>query len=230
MEINKTDLVINSALIAGMVLDGNADIIKALGLSKKDVENIRKFSNFMTYNLQFARYGVGDYNDLRAGLQENFNVYLKDIFKKIKVTNRTGNFLDFGAGSGIYSRFFKLSNPKSKIFKLDRHSGMKIDFEQNPAWYIDYIEKFDTVLLSEILHCKGPAGRRNIIHSIYKVLKPGGLVIVNENEDIFMKYRLSKVSKGKMLSIAEIHSLMAGFKFIRKVKIHNHNVMLYEKI
>jgi len=231
MKNNKVSEILNSVFYIPLLLENNKEFLKYLNLTKEEKAELKKLTPFLKYNLEFIQKGLGDYELLRGGLKSYFELYLKDIFKKLKLTGKQFEFLDYGAGSGIYSKQFLIDNPKSKVHLLDRTIGMKIDFEKTPDWYLDYKEKYDCVLLSELLHCKNLEGQKAIIKSVKHILKPKGLVIINENDDMFMAYRLKRVTNGgNKMTPAEITKLMKGFKLKKQTKINNHNIFLYENI
>jgi SAM-dependent methyltransferase len=234
MKRTKINDLINFSIIAKMLIEDNEKVYDYLELTGEEITQAKLLKPFMKYNSVFVSDDkITKYALLREGLDNYFELFLCNIFRDLGITNKKGNFLDFGAGNGIYSKEFKRDNPDATIFQLEKESGMCIDFEKDKDWEKDFIEHFDFVLLSEILHCKGLPGRIAIMKSVNKVLKKGGTLIINENEDIFMDYRLKLLTPGgSMMTINDIESVVSypRFKLKKTIKILNHNVLLYEKI
>jgi hypothetical protein len=209
-----------------------------------DPEEFRPLQNLLEYHLKFIQGNGENYPLLRQGLKEYFDVYLKDIFKVIGETNQNVIMLDYGSGSGYYSDQFLSDNPDSVAIAVDKEHGqiksrpnkylLHIDFEKDPEWYNHYREYFHRVLLSELLHCKDLQGQKYLIGSALALLQPGGRLIINENVDYCMQYRISRL-KGRQRTVVapwDIEDLMRKFKVkqINHKTINNYHIYVYEKI
>jgi len=238
MENNK---VINSIyLIPALLeaLEGNKeqhilDILKEFEID--NIEEYRGLNSLLKYHYKIIKNdfnGEDLYPLLRKGLNEYYDKYLNDFWKIINIQNTNKKLLDYGCGTGCYSRSFKKDNPKGSYILIDKSLG--IDFENNPNWYInDHIEKYDLILLSEILHCKDYETQNYLINSSLDMLKTGGQIIINENEDPFMDWRLNKLTKkGEVLNKKYILDFMnrSALKLSQINKINYHNIFVYDKI
>ena len=236
MEKNK---VINSVyLLPGLLekLNGNTNdnIEKILLEFDVKAEDYKNLKNLLTYHLDIIKTDFKpNYIQLREGLDEYFNEYLLDFWNVINIGNERSSLLDYGCGNGSYSYSFLENFPRAEITLIDKSMG--IDFEKNPGWYIkDNYNCHDIVLLSEILHCKDLKGQKYLIDSSICCLVKGGTLVINENIDPFMGWRLNKLTaNGNMMSEDDIIGLMSSYKelSLKSIKsINYHKVYIYEKV
>jgi len=118
MENNK---VINSIyLIPALLeaLEGNKeqhilDILKEFEID--NIEEYRGLNSLLKYHYKIIKNdfnGEDLYPLLRKGLNEYYDKYLNDFWKIINIQNTNKKLLDYGCGTGCYSRSFKKDNPK----------------------------------------------------------------------------------------------------------------------
>lgn len=94
---------------------------------------------------------------------------LKLAFKTLK----PGVVLDVGAKNGPYIKFI----PHTKYYTLDIDKGRKPDFCTDIHKTNLPANKFDTVILTEVLeHLADP---EKAVYEIYRILKPGGVCIAS---------------------------------------------------
>lgn len=213
-------------------------------LDKHDIssKDLYKYHHLLEYHEHFLRTREENYPLLRKGLDEYFDSDLSDIFKLIGIDHKTWYMLDYGAGNGTYAQQFILDNPASQALCVDRHfatkagrhiSYLEVDFEKRPDWYQKYINEFNMVLMSELLHCKDSEGQQHLIWTAKQMLKNDGLLIINENDDLEMYWRIGQL-KGrnqKPLTFADLQALTKNkFKFKSKVTINQHNAYVFQKI
>lgn len=216
---------------------------KVFELSEKDIQEFRKAEKLLQYHYQFIQ-GGDNYPLLRQGLAQYFDLYLRKIFQKIELTNNKWSVLDYGCGSGQIGLRFKEDNPESKVYSLDKvnpiplkdygsSSFICVDFEKAPLWYKQYPEAFDCVIMSELLHCKNLRWQLYLVNSAHKILKPKGMLIVIENIDYCMAYRIHKLKKtaANVITPLELQKLVLGkFRLKKHTNIHQHQIYVYEKI
>lgn len=218
-------------------------VFAELGISLNDLEVLRSLTPLLQYHLYQVKSDFKpNYELLVKGLRKYFDNVLIKMWEDLGLTGMKGKtLLDYGAGSGYYSEAFLAHNPGCHAFRLDRHHEVEdeyhvaVDFEKVPDWYTRFPASFDYVLLSEILHCKDRPMREYLIKSSMATLKKGGLLIINENQDPFMNYRLKKLTDGKggMVTDAEIHRLAIehGNLGIKHRNVYNyHHVYAYERV
>lgn len=194
-----------------------------------NAEDFRELKSMLVYHFQAVRNGyVADYELLRDGLAEYFAAHLSTIFQKLGTVNQKGFVLDYGCGSGQVSDQFKLDNPATEIYKVDKFDGPGItvvDFEEDPSWHRGFIEHFDTIILSEVLHCKPYLTQMYLVQSSYRMLVPDGQLIIIENMDYAMAYRISKIkgSNHEVVKPSDIYNLaLPMFKVKNQIRINKH--------
>lgn len=174
-----------------------------------------------------------NYDLLRTGLKEYFDTNLSDVFYQLHLAEPM-HVLDYGAGDGRMARKFQEDYPNSTVLTMDRKdSDINVDFEQEPHWFKSYINTFDVVILSEVLHCKQQVVRHYVIDSIHEMLHRGGHLVIIENEDYCMEYRISKIKQGdfSVLSDKTVKALCSdGFKLNTELKINKHTIYDFIKI
>lgn len=218
-------------------------ILSRLGIDNGDIEELRNIRSLLEYHLKFIE-GKADYTLLRKGLSEYFNTYLSGMFDRLGLTDKTGTFLDYCCGQGQYAEQWIKDNPKSTVMLVDKVNEtmftspvfLQKDFEKDPDWYKNFKNSFDYVLLAEILHCKDDQWQYYLVKSSQAMLKRGGKLIVVENVDYPMAYRISKV-KGQEYNVVDIHKIHDMFHYDQTWKtgnkrlcINQHHIYVYEKI
>ena len=193
-----------------------------------------ELKNLLEYHLHIIKSDFKpNYEKLREGLDEYFIEYLSDFWDYLNIGDTNKSLLDYGCGNGCYSDQFIYCNPDGSAYKVDRNIDDCIDFENNPNWYKDHLNKFDLVLLSEILHCKDDKGKEYLIESSLETLKEKGKIIINENIDPFMGWRLNRMTKGgDVLNERDILKLMNKYevKLVDLLTINNHKIYVYEAL
>ncbi len=231
------------------------------GFLPPDIEELRSIRHLLEYHHLMIKHSFKEnYQLLRKGLDEYYTRYLSKIFQLIDLVNTRYTMLDYGCGSGIYGLQFLQNNPQGEVYFLDRQVPFSngfdrrrhfiiTDFEENPNWwnqgykgngggqlYKDgFVDKFNMVLLSELLHCKDEVGRRYLIMSSWQVLQKGGLLVIHENYDLCMLYRMQKIKNKdlSLISLCEIDHLintLGGFQLKSVTPNNSHNIFIYEKI
>lgn len=207
--------------------------LKSLGVSVNQVEKMRRMRSLMSYHNLPNNRKKRCYNMLRDGLREYFREELRAFWKKAGITKKIGwLMLDYGCGSGSYSYAFKAANPKSTTLLVDRQGGdINIDFQQNPGWYGELVNSVNVVLLSEVLHCKNQQWRDYLITSSYQMLKKNGLLVINENDDLIMAWRLESLSSGgDALSKKDILTLTRSkFTLEKHEQLNRHHIYVLRK-
>ncbi|HYD90366.1 MAG TPA: class I SAM-dependent methyltransferase [Flavobacterium sp.] len=216
-------------------------ILKEYDINERKVEEFRKVKSLLTYHLNTVRNWQPDYPLLRQGLSEYFDAYMKHTFKNIGFTNKEWEVLDYGCGSGKYGLQFHELNPQSHVYFLDRDHDqgylvnyIRCDFEKQPMWYMGYLKRFDCVIMSELLHCKDFVTQQYLITSAYEILAPKGKLVVIENADYCMAYRIARLKDNTNINIVHADLLKTltfdFFNQIDQTQVLNHNIVVYEKI
>jgi SAM-dependent methyltransferase len=110
------------------------------------------------------------------------------------------NILDIGCGPGLYAK--RLSDLGYNVTGMDyskrsiayaKSQDTKTEYIYQDYLQLDYTNEFDAVIL---IYCDNPAlipdERKTLLERVYKALKPGGLFILDVNND---KYFAKKPSK-----------------------------------
>lgn len=214
------------------------------GIGKAKLEEMRKLRPLLEYHLMILQDGFKEsafgYPKLRDGLKAYFDQYLSKIWFELGIRDTTKRLLDYGAGVGQYSDQFLADNMSGDVVMIDKEKTRpditQINFEEDSSWYSNenYFEQFDLVLLAEVLHCKDLKMQKYLIQSGRLCLKPKGHLIIVENVDYAMAYRISKIKNEQrpVLDEKDIQKLMDGerFEFISQIQIEQHKIYRYEKI
>ena len=207
-------------------------------------EEYRDMQNLLKYHHNFIKSGVQNYALLRLGLAEYFDKYLSSIWLKLGIINEQLLLLDYASGNGQYSDKFLETNPLSCAICIDKnHSGSivkknkflhTVDFEKQPDWWKGYREQMDIVLMSELLHCKEPNEHGYLLVSAKNLLKTSGKLIIVENEDYCMEYRISKL-KNRFIPLPDMDKITKtakefGLNCTNSTKIKKHQIYVFEKI
>lgn len=198
-------------------------------------EEYKEIVNLLEYHLEIVstdfKYNKNLYPLLRDGLNGYYNKYLSNFWQTLSIKDTDFKLLDYGCGDGSYSKSFKKSNPEGIYTLIDKALGT--DFITNPNWYKEAsIGKYDLILLSEILHCKDFKTRLYLINSSLEMLEKNGRIIINENEDPFMNWRLKELTPyGTVLNEEDIDNIIKGankpLKLISKHVINYHKIYTY---
>lgn len=220
-----------------------ATILKENSVTNEDIEEYKKVNNLLLYHLHCIQSNwKSNYHLLRVGLQEYFCNYLSNVFKELNIVDKAWKVLDYGCGSGQLGMQFEQDNPESRVMYLDRTREDGIDkkrfilcdFERYPDWYKGCKGEFDCVLMSELLHCKTIEGQHYLVNSAHNILKPGGFLIIIENIDYCMAYRMNRLKKEAKLNVVTAERVgfltAAFFVLLKETTILNHKIYIYEKI
>lgn len=220
-------------------------------ISDNNIAEFEKIKTLLQYHLAAAvklSYPIAlnpTYNLLRNGLESYFHYYLSHMFRAAGLINKVWSVLDYGCGAGQIGKQFKIDNPLSDVFYLDREKPLdiednrflKIDFERYPEWYYGSEKFFDCVIMSELLHCKNTPGQHHLINSAHKILKNEGKLIIVENIDFCMAFRINQLKDSASYASYDIvtadklkYLTDTYFSKLQVLTIQNHNIYVYEKI
>lgn len=212
-------------------------ILRENNIGEDQLAQCAKMKHLLMYHREIiANHYQPNYDLLRTGLKEYFDANLSTVFRELNLPAKShvSQVLDYGAGDGRMADQFREDYPDSIVLTMDRqNSDINVDFEQEPFWYRSYLNTFDVVILSEVLHCKQQVVRHYIIDSIQQMLHKGGHLIVIENEDYCMEYRISKIKKGdfSVLSDKTVKALCSdGFELNTELKINKHTIYDFIKV
>jgi len=226
----------NKLTLLGMQIEELYPMILYFSSLKED------FFDFNTHN----KYEINSvqYEHLRKGLgafrrNRGFN-----LFKANEISGESLKVLDYCGGDGQYLVDFLEENPDSTGVLLDRNPAFRrefgekvttlsVDFEKEPSWWKPYVSSFDFIILSEVLHCKNKGGRRYLLNTCQRLLKPGGRLFINEivPDPIFDWRMFMYTQGGKSLSKDDIYELLPWnhkWKFLNKSHrtSYHYNIIL----
>ena len=116
---------------------------------------------------------------------------IQEMIKSANINTKTMNVLDIGSGNAEITKTIKnFYNLKSKnLFALDEKTPYSSEYSKvfyDNSWNILMAdEKVDVIILFNIIHHVNPTEREKLFSEIYRVLKPGGVVIVREHDSNF---------------------------------------------
>lgn len=109
-------------------------------------------------------------------------------------TKGTGRWLELGSGNGSATRPVLETFPKARVTALDLSSPYlrvareylqgyrNVDFAQGDATHMNYRdESFDAIYSVYVLHEMPRAERERLVREAYRVLKPGGLLLLADS-------------------------------------------------
>ncbi|WP_181300403.1 class I SAM-dependent methyltransferase [Staphylococcus pasteuri] len=156
------------------------------------------------------------WNDIIPYLDSIAKICANEIVETLKEERKNnGLLLDLGCGSAIYSKVIidKIEDMKSvcvdqknvieKVNIEKEKLKEKIIFVDGDFLSMDYEEeRYDIVLLSNIVHGYNMDTNKDLIQRCYNALKPGGVLLIN---DFF-----SKKGNDLFASLFNIHSFLIG--------------------
>ncbi len=200
-------------------------------------------------NYSLLRKGLKNYCELELWphLEEMANTLPKDAV-----------MLDYCGGSGSYLESFLRSLPDSRGYLVDKSPDVRpplaelvglcgvntIDFKKDKDWYkigseyvkttkLDYMGKFDFIMLNEILHCCNESDMIYLLSSSLEMLKTTGNVLVTEQKsNPVLDWRLHDYTKdGKTLPIESVArlALCNGFSCSTMHSTNTHWFLLLNK-
>lgn len=94
--------------------------------------------------------------------------------------------LDFGCGIGSMLKFLKMNFDQSKFYAYDESKkSLEILKSLYPdvkcVYNLDTIEKFDLIILSNVVHHIKSIDRNNVFKKIYKLLNDKGRILIYEH-------------------------------------------------
>lgn len=166
------------------------------------------------------------YSQLRKGLSAFADNFLQPMLAFISNELYTVNpnkpeqleVLDFCGGDGYYLKALRDHDPLLKLTLVDRVAMPELDAQAhnieslagdvladngaNPILDLHFDDRrFDLIIMSEILHCKGAENRAKLIRSAASLLKPGGkLIVIEQFPNSRLEWRMEVMTgEGKTL-------------------------------
>lgn len=189
-----------------------------------------------------------NYATLRRGLKNYCELNLWPTLKTIvPLLNENPVILDYCGGSGSYLECLLQHMPSAQGCLVDKAPEITpefydsesfkgvhtVDFKENPNWFhlegdigqVDFVNKFDLVMLNEILHCCDEDDMSYLLDSSYEMVKLGGQVLITEQvQNPFLDWRLKEYTKhGKSLGIEEVISMVDNTGFVVENILHSEN-------
>ena len=171
-------------------------------------------------------------------IQYDIAIYL---INRYNVCNKSVKILDIGCGKGAFTLRIKNNFPKSKITALDISSTAIVKAKKNNRKGIDFKvsdiqkdykkikEKYDLIILSEIMWYILPNLKDILLFLSKNVLKKKGYFLVNQ---AFYKDGIQKYSN-KFVENQEDFIKLTKLKLLERIDIHNSSnfdtVMLFKK-
>ena len=210
------------------------ECLNDLGINEKLLSELKKIEALFHYNHAF-QCNREYYSLLRDGLSQYYNKEIRSRFwEALKIENKKIHLCDLGAGAGQYSNDFLSLNPESLVTLVDRTGVMshdlskqdprmahfEVDWEENGEWWGNFINTFDVVLMSEILHQKSSDDRDNLVMAAKMISKPNGKIVVHESNDPFLAFRLHQLTMdGDRMNIQDVRDVMTRNN-LRSADIH----------
>jgi SAM-dependent methyltransferase len=193
------------------------------------------------------------YVALRGGL-ENYSVaFLPDMHQwvaeqgKLSVPNPL-KFFDYCGGNGGYLASFLAANPTAQGLLYDREPGLTKasgavlarmgikagDAFKDDQFFANHAGAYDVVLLSEILHCKGPAERQFLLQRAKSLLKLSGvLLVIEQYPNLRLEWRMHDMTEaGQCISeqMVAAEAQDAGFMAVSGIHSLSHFGIRLEQV
>lgn len=188
------------------------------------------------------------YQQLRGGLEHYARAFLPDMHDWItrQVAFDGALFFDFCGGDGGYLHSFLKAWPQAQGMLFDRAPGAPLpevasrmgikagDAFGEDKWFVGQRGAYDVVLMSEILHCKGPAERQELLRQAKWLLKPTGvLLVVEQYPNLRLEWRMHDMTEaGQCLSEQQVafEAEAAGFMAVSGINSFTHYGLRLEQI
>lgn len=191
------------------------------------------------------------YQQLRGGLEHYARAFLPDMHDWItrQVAFDGALFFDFCGGDGGYLHSFLKAWPQAQGMLFDRAPGVphpdnlavvpRMGIKAGDAFgdgqfFMNHAGAYDVVLMSEILHCKGPEDRRFLLQRAKSLLKPTGvLLVVEQYPNLRLEWRMHDMTEaGQCLSEQQVafEAEAAGFMAVSGINSFTHYGLRLEQI
>lgn len=119
-----------------------------------------------------------------------------NFLKQNNLSDKKLNFLDFGCGIGITSKFFKKYLPKASIYGVDvsqeeikvakkNSKNLKdIKFSHFDGHNIPFKEKFDVIFVANVFHHIKRSEQKKVVENIYRKLAKNGYLFIFEHNPL----------------------------------------------
>jgi SAM-dependent methyltransferase len=175
------------------------------------------------------------------------------ILQMASVDSRKGmSVLDLGCGPGILGSRILKNNPEAHYFGADGDplmlAAMQVLLPRNrvhpinidlrtTGWILNYIEKIDVAVSLTALHWLSKTHMKNLFTSIFKVLKPGGRLIVGdpylpENAETFLRLKAiqeERIAREKGQTWGEFWAIFFEKYPIKDLYTEYHKVLGYQE-
>jgi uncharacterized protein len=156
---------------------------------RETIENTDYFREQLIYNYLYKGPVLEWYMKIKVRLEKNYKLFHHLLPKH-------GKLLDVGCGYGFMSYMLHFAAPDREITGID-YDEEKIEtanhcFSKNEKinfFYTDVLnfsfEKYDGIILSDILHYLQPSQQKEIVEKCIQNLNPGGTLIIRDgNKDL----------------------------------------------
>ena len=184
------------------------------------------------YDYTSARYSMDSmkyYSYLRS-------VKLSNLLRKNLSQNKTNNILDVGCGTGLLLKHLTSLDKKNNFFGLDFSKNMldntiifkntlqRVKLVQGSAFELPFPnENFEAVICTRFIHQYSNNLKGQLIKEMKRVLKPGGLLIIEFYSFIprlirypFSFYKIQHEEYFKHTTTEQELEILIGKKYIRE--------------
>lgn len=191
------------------------------------------------------------YAQLRTALGNYSKRFLPDMHDWVvrQAVMDGGRFFDLCGGDGEYLLNFLRKWPSAQGLLYDRSPSIPVaqacvdpyvrmgikggNAFADDQFFTNHAGAYDVVLLSEILHCKGPEDRQFLLRRAATLLKPGGVVLVIEQfPNLRLDWRMKDMTEGGECISEEqlcIEADTAGLVAVSGIRSVSHYGLRLEK-
>lgn len=153
---------------------------------RKEIEQPAYFREKLVYNYIYKGPVLEWYMRVKTKLENNYSIFHE-------LVPLQGRILDIGCGYGFMSYMLSFTSAQRSITGID-YDEKKIEtanncFSKNEM--INFVhsdvmafefEKYDTIILADMLHYLPPAEQKLVIEKCIRNLNPGGMVVVRDGD------------------------------------------------
>jgi len=164
------------------------------------IEQPAYFREQLIYNYLYKGPVLEWYMKVKLHLEKNYQLFHELLPKQ-------GRMLDIGCGYGFMSYMLHFAAPERNITGID-YDEEKIEtarhcFSRNESinfYYADItsfpFEKYDAIILADMLHYLQPAQQRIVIETCIQNLNPGGMIVIRDgNKDLAEKHKGTRLTE-----------------------------------
>jgi 2-polyprenyl-3-methyl-5-hydroxy-6-metoxy-1,4-benzoquinol methylase len=194
---------------------------------KKEIEQPKYFREKLIYNYLYKGPVLEWYMRIKTRLEKNYQIFHE-------LVPMQGKILDIGCGYGFMPYMLAFTSSQREITGIDYDEDKidtanhcfsktdKINFVHSDVMGFDF-EKYDAIILADMLHYLQPAEQRQVIEKCISNLNAGGCIIIRDGDsdkkDLHKKTKLTETFSTRILNFNK--TKVTGLSFLSGNMIRN---------